>query len=230
MEKMEAVDRKKSYELKRLGLVRVAAIHALVCVSNLYDYAKRNSGPLRSTVGTVEGAVTAVAGPVYEKFKGVPIDVLVFVDQKVDGASHKFDKHAPLAAKKIMCLVHELIEIASQKTQKLVQEAQGGGLRGAFHYSAAELKQLLLNQSAKVWLKLNKVPPLHMMAEVAIPTAAHWSKKYNRTVRKMSRKGYSVFGYLPLVPLAEIRRAFKQGEAPKKEGKITVHESSSESD
>ncbi|KAK4793198.1 hypothetical protein SAY86_023633 [Trapa natans] len=148
---MEVEDRRKSYELKRLGFVRVVAIHALVCVSNLYDYAKRNSGPLRSTVGVVEGAVTAVAGPVYEKFKGVPFDALVFIDQKLDGASHKFDEHAPLTAKKIMCLAHDMIEIISQKTQKLVQEARDGGTGGAIHYVAAELKQLLLIQSMNVW-------------------------------------------------------------------------------
>ncbi|KAM2157195.1 hypothetical protein ACFX1R_042794 [Malus domestica] len=74
----------KEKELKHLGFLRVAAIQTLVCVSNLYDYAKQNSGPLRSTVGTVEGEVTAVVGPVYRKFKGVPDDVLTFLNAKVD--------------------------------------------------------------------------------------------------------------------------------------------------
>ena len=73
----------KNEELKHLGFVRVAAIQTLVVVSNLYEYAKQNSGPLRSTVGTVEGAVTSVLGPVYSKLKDVPDDVLVFVDNKV---------------------------------------------------------------------------------------------------------------------------------------------------
>lgn len=73
----------KNQELKHLGFVRVAAIQALFCMSNLYDYAKQNSGPLRSMVGTVEGAVTTVVGPVYEKFKDVPDDLLSFADKKV---------------------------------------------------------------------------------------------------------------------------------------------------
>ncbi|KAB2635687.1 REF/SRPP-like protein [Pyrus ussuriensis x Pyrus communis] len=77
----------KEKELKHLRLLRVAAIQTLVFVSSLYDYAKQNSGPLRSTVGTVEGAVTAVIGPVYRKFKGVPDDVLAFLDTKVDEAT-----------------------------------------------------------------------------------------------------------------------------------------------
>lgn len=76
----------KEKELKRLGFLRVTAIQTLVCVSSLYGYAKQNSGPLRSTVGAVEGAVTAVVGPVYQKFKGVPDDVLAFLDTKVSSS------------------------------------------------------------------------------------------------------------------------------------------------
>lgn len=80
---MEVENRKKGYELKHLGFARLAAINALFCISNLYHCAKRNSGPLRSTVGTVESAVAAVVGPVYEKFKGVPDYLLLFLDEKV---------------------------------------------------------------------------------------------------------------------------------------------------
>lgn len=69
--------------LKHLGFVRIAAIQALVCVSNLYDCAKRNLGPLRSTVGAVEDAATSVISPIYDKFKDVPDHLLVFLDKKV---------------------------------------------------------------------------------------------------------------------------------------------------
>ena len=55
-------------ELKHLGFVKIAA--------NLYEPANQNSGPLRSAVGMVEGSG-------YEKFKGVPNDLLVFVNNKV---------------------------------------------------------------------------------------------------------------------------------------------------
>lgn len=70
-------------ELKHLGFVRVAAINTIMCLSNLYDYAKQNSGPLRSAVETVEGAVTTVVTPVYNKFKRVPDHLLVFLDEQV---------------------------------------------------------------------------------------------------------------------------------------------------
>lgn len=63
--------------------MKIAAIHTYVFISYLYESAKKNSGPLRSVVETVEGTVTTVVGPAYNKFKDVPDDVLVFVDNKV---------------------------------------------------------------------------------------------------------------------------------------------------
>lgn len=70
-----------------LRVLRMAAIHMLMCLLNLYEYAKKNLGPLRSTVGTVERALITVVGPVCQKFKGVPDDFLAFLDTKVNNKS-----------------------------------------------------------------------------------------------------------------------------------------------
>ena len=72
--------------LKYLQFVQVAAIHTIVCFSNLYLYAKDKSGPLKPGVETVEGTVKSVVGPVYDKFHDVPIEVLKYVDRKVSGS------------------------------------------------------------------------------------------------------------------------------------------------
>lgn len=74
---------RQNLELKHLGFVRIAVIQTIVCVTNLYDYAKQNSGPLRSAVESVESAVNTVVAPAYEKLRIAPDDVLVFLDEKV---------------------------------------------------------------------------------------------------------------------------------------------------
>lgn len=84
---METEKNSKELGLNHLGFVRVAAIQVLVTLSNLYDYAKQNSGPLKPTIGKVEGAVTAVVTPVYNKFKDVPDTLLLFLDHKVTPVS-----------------------------------------------------------------------------------------------------------------------------------------------
>ena len=69
--------------MKYLGLVHAAALHAVVCFSNLYCYAKDKAGPLKPGLETVEGTVKTVVGPVYQRFHGVPFELLKFVDRKV---------------------------------------------------------------------------------------------------------------------------------------------------
>lgn len=70
-------------ELKYLGFVRMVAINIMMCVLDLYECAKQKSGPLKSTLQTMENAVTAATGPVYEKYKGVPDVAVGFLDKKV---------------------------------------------------------------------------------------------------------------------------------------------------
>ncbi|KAJ1407351.1 Rubber elongation factor [Sesbania bispinosa] len=185
------VESKSRQELKHLGFVKIAAIQAFVCVSNLYQYAEQNSGPLRSAVGTVEGTVTTVLGPLYDRIKGVPHDLLVFVDNKVDEATHKFDEHAPPLVKQVASQAKGLIQEVTHKAEKVVSEAKSGGARGAAQYVATESKQFVLIGSVKLWVGLNHYPPFHAVAEMAVPTAAHWSGKYNQVVKDMTGKGFA---------------------------------------
>ena len=211
-EERDMENKKSEEELKHLGFVKIAAMKALVCVSNLYGFAKQNSGLLRSAVGTVEDTVTTVLGPVYHKFNAVPNHILLFVDNKVDEAAHKFDEHAPSLAKQVASQVTCLVQEVTHKAEKVVSEAQSGGARAAANYVATESKQIVLFGSVKLWTGLNHYPPFHAVAEMAVPTAAHWSEKYNNVVKGTSEKGFAVFGYLPLIPIDEIATAFKQGE------------------
>ncbi|GMJ13289.1 LD-associated protein 1, small rubber particle protein [Hibiscus trionum] len=228
METMDKVEfENKNLGLKHLNFVRVAAIHALVCVSNLYDYSKRNSGPLRSTVDNVESAVTTVVGPVYQKFKDVPDHLLGFIDNKVDEASHKLDAHVPESAKQVASQAHDLVQKATQKAQKLVDEARTNGPRGALHYAAAEYKNFLVVNSTKLWVKLNHNSTFNSVAEKVVPKAAELLEKYNGLVKEMSGKGYPAFGYLPLIPVDELGKAVKKAES---KGKAREDDRKSDSD
>ncbi|XP_010531607.1 PREDICTED: REF/SRPP-like protein At1g67360 [Tarenaya hassleriana] len=223
-------NKEKELELRHLGFVRIAAIQALVCVSNLYDYAKQNSGPLKSAVVTVESAVTSVVTPVYDKFKDVPDTLLLFLDNKVDEASHKFDKHAPPLAKQVVSQANVLIHRAAEKAQNLFREAQTGGAKAAFSYAAMEYKNFLVINSVRAWTKLNQYKPIHKVSDKALPIAAHLSEKYNRIVKDMSQKGYPIIGYLPLVPVEDISKAYKEEDAAPKKGDADAKNSCSDSD
>lgn len=197
---------KKGGELKLLGFVRAAAITTLVWLSNVYDYAKHNSGPLKTAVATVEGAVTATIAPLYHQFEAVPPQLLSFLDRKIDEITIKFEERAsPVAGQ-----VHSIVNKATQTAQELLHQAQVGGPSAAARYAASEAKELVLTGTVVVWTKLDRIAPFHAMA---VPTAAHWSERYNRLVTNMSRRGYAVFCYLPLLPVDDIAKAFKQAES-----------------
>ncbi|KAG5521838.1 hypothetical protein RHGRI_034163 [Rhododendron griersonianum] len=215
---MDSNRMEKDRELKRLGFVRIYAINTLVFVSNLYDYAKNNSGSLKSAVGTVENAVTAVVGPVYDKFKGVPDDLLVFLDDKVDEAAIKFDERAPPYAKQAVSKAQTMVHKASEVAQTLVQEAQAGGPFAAAHYTGVLFMQFFWSVMVRFWFLTNQVPLLREVAQMAAPTMAHGSEKYNETVKDLSAKGYTLFSVFPHIPIDDLAKVYKKIEAEKEKG------------
>ncbi|KAK4488759.1 hypothetical protein RD792_004544 [Penstemon davidsonii] len=217
-------------QLKHLGFVRILTINAVVLASNLYYYAKQNSGPLKSTVGTVENAVTSVVGPVYEKVKGLPVDLLVFLDNKVDEATHKFDESAPPSLKNAVSKAKLVAKRASDIAQDLFSEAKVSGPVAVIFHIGTISKHVAVSQLAVVWYKVNQYPTLHSVSDIAIPTAAHLSEKYNKLVKDLSAKGYSFFNYVPLVPVEELGKAYKQVEAAASKKEDTDSSSGSDSD
>lgn len=208
---------KRNQELKHLGFVNIVAINALICVTNLYEYAKQKSELFRSGARAVEGNVTTVVAPVCEKFKDVSYDLLVFFDRKVDEAANKFDKNAPPLAKQVVSQASCMVQKASELTQSLVSEARTGGVTAATNYAVSKYKEFMLDQGVKIWYKLNQVTPFQMVVQMVVPTAAYWSDKYNAVVIDMKQKGYTVFSYVPLMPLDKIAKVFQQGEGGKED-------------
>jgi hypothetical protein len=70
--------------------VRIAAARAVVCLVALYGLAKSRAGTHRPKVDTVESVVGRVVGPVYVRFRGTPLVLLVFLDRKVRCRSPSF--------------------------------------------------------------------------------------------------------------------------------------------
>lgn len=116
-------------------------------------------------------------------------------------------------AKKVATLANVLIHKAAEKTQSFVKEARTGGPKAAFVYAATEYKHLVVITSVKVWAKLNQYKPIHAVGDKALPVVAHYSTLYNDLVTDMSQMGYPVVGYLPLVPVDDIVKAYEKEDA-----------------
>ncbi|XP_031491175.1 stress-related protein-like [Nymphaea colorata] len=202
--------------LKHLGFFRVAAIRALACVSALYGQAKENSGPLRSGVEAVEGTVKMVVGPVYQRLKGVPDDLLCFVDKKVDETVTKLNVFVPPPVKQVSSEAYGAAQKVPQVAKSFVSKAHQDGVVVASKSFYTEYEPAAVEYMVKVYHALYSLPLFPHLAEVVIPTAAHWSEKYNRTVVHMTASHYPFCSYLPLVPIEKISKTF-EGKKKKKE-------------
>ncbi|KAL4556275.1 hypothetical protein LXL04_038922 [Taraxacum kok-saghyz] len=187
--------------LKYLQFVQVALLHAVVYASRVYGYAKDNSGPLKPGVETIEGTLKTVVGPAYDKFYDVPVEVLKFVDRKVDESVTIFDSRVPPLLKEVKTA--GMMETASglAKTAYTKIEPAAKGLYVKYEPVAEQY-------AASAWHSLNQLPLFLKVAKVVVPTAAYYSEKYNQTVQQSAEKGYKVSSYLPLVPTERIAKVF----------------------
>lgn len=63
--------------------------------------------------------------------------------------------------------------------------------------------------AVSIWKSLNKLPVFPQLAQIVVPTATHWSEKYNGAVRYGREKDYTIASYLPPVPTERLGKVFR---------------------
>ncbi|WKA02768.1 hypothetical protein VitviT2T_020922 [Vitis vinifera] len=215
--------KEEEQRLKYLEFVQVATLHAVLCFSSLYEYAKERSGPLKPGVQTVEGTVKTVVAPVYDKFHGVPIELLRFIDRKVDESVSKFGKQVPPVVKQVSSQAVAAAQKAPSVARAVTSEVQRSGIvdtasglaKSAYTKCEPAAKDLYTkyepvaqHYAVSAWHSLNRLPLFPQVVQVVVPTAAYCSERYNQTVLSTAEKGYKVSTYLPLVPTEKITKVF----------------------
>ncbi|KAI4301393.1 hypothetical protein L6164_034676 [Bauhinia variegata] len=211
--------------LKYLDFIQGATTYFVVSFSSLYEYAKENSGPLRPGVQTVEGTVKTVIGPVYEKFRDVPLELLKFVDRKVDESVTEVERHLPSLLKQASRQAFTAVHKAPGVARNVVSEIRRNGVVDAAKnitknvYTKCEptAKELYSKYepvteqyAVSAWRTLNRLPLFPQVADILIPTAAFWSEKYNQAVSYMAEKDYPVATHLPSIPTERIAKVFEE--------------------
>ncbi|XP_024964460.1 REF/SRPP-like protein At3g05500 isoform X2 [Cynara cardunculus var. scolymus] len=205
--------------LKYLEFVQVAVLHTVVYASRVYGYAKDNSGPLKPSVETLEGTLKTVVGPAYDKLHDVPVEVLKFVDQKVEESVSKLDNRVQPILKQVSTKTKSLSTVANEVKNSSMVDTASGLAKTAYTKLEPTAKGLYTKYepvaeiyAASAWGSLNQLPLFAKVAKVVVPTAAYCSDKYNQTVQQTAEKGYKVSSYLPLVPTEKIARVFSPSE------------------
>lgn len=212
-------------QLKYLQFVQVATIQAAVHFVHLYGYAKERSGPLKSGVETIEGTVKTVVGPVVDKYHDVPIELLKFVDRKVDESLAGIDRRVPPSIKQVSSNAVSAAQKAPAVARSISSDVQRTGVvntasgmaKSVYTKYEPAAKEIYSKYEPKAeqcavsaWRKLNQLPLFPKVANVALPAAAYCTEKYNQTVVTTASKGYRVSSYLPLVPTEKIAKVFSE--------------------
>lgn len=193
-------------QLKYLEFVQFATIQAVMRAAILYAYAKDRSGPLKPGVETVEEAVKTVVAPVYDKFHLVPVELLKYVDRKVDESVSELDRHVPTNFKKVSSQARSVV---SEVRRAGVVDTASGFAKTVFDKYEPKAEECAVS----AWKRLNQLPLFPRVANVVLPKAAYCTEKYNEAVALSAQKGYRVSAYLPLVPTEKIAKVFTPASA-----------------
>ncbi|PIM98204.1 hypothetical protein CDL12_29318 [Handroanthus impetiginosus] len=217
----QLAENQEEQRLKYFEFVQVAALHTLLYAAKLYSYAKEKSGPLKPGVDTVEGTVKTVVGPVYDKYHGVPNEVLKFVDRKVDESMTKVQSRVPPTLKQVSSQALETAQKAPAVARSVISEVKNTGVVGTasglarsvytkYEPAAKDLcskyEPVAEQYAVSAWRSLNQLPLFPQVAQAVAPTASYCSEKYNQTVQQAAQKGYKVASHLPLVPTERIAK------------------------
>jgi hypothetical protein len=193
--------------LKYLSLVHVLALEALGCLGALYSLAKDSSGPLKPSVDNVEGTVKTVVGPVYQKIEGKPLELLQFLDSKVDETLALLNEMLPPLLKEKSSQAYDVAKQAPDAARAVVADVQNQGLyeTAASYYQRYEPAAEQLTYSA--WQKLLTVPLVPQAVHLAAPAAKLGAQSYNNLATVLKDKQLPLADFIPLVPIERIKEA-----------------------
>lgn len=135
---------------------------------------------------------------------------------QVDHSLSELDRHVP-----------SLVKQASSQARAVAWEVHRAGMVDAaksiaktmytkYEPTAKELyckyEPVAERYAVSAWHALNLLPLFPRAAEVAVPTAAYWSEKYNLVVSQTAERGYTAASYLPLIPIEKIAKVFQEDD------------------
>ncbi|XP_039029671.1 REF/SRPP-like protein At3g05500, partial [Hibiscus syriacus] len=172
---------------------------------------------LKPGVETFKGTVKSVVRPVYDQYHGVPVELLKFVDTKLDESVTKLDRRVQPVIKQVSSEAILAAKKAPEVAHSVASDVRQAPCRGGKHglricksvyaeyepttkepYAKCESKAEQCAVSA--WRRLSELPLFPHVASVVVPTAAYCTDKYNRMVVGGAEKGYKVASsYLPFL-------------------------------
>ncbi|GJY49762.1 REF/SRPP-like protein [Tanacetum coccineum] len=181
----QALDTTKSV----VGSIPLVGNVAQSLITNPTDLANQAMDTTKSMVGGIP-----LVGNVAQSLITNPTDIA----NQVVNATNTLVKDNPV------------LEAVNSAAQNIVKEAQSTGAKAALQSAYMSFKLAGIPVIAQLWYDANKTYPIiNKLSEFILPVTEYLSAWYNKAVTYMDGKGYGLFGYLPSVPIDEMKAAYK---------------------
>ncbi|GKD04447.1 REF/SRPP-like protein [Tanacetum coccineum] len=181
----QALDTTKSV----VGSIPLVGNVAQSLITNPTDLANQAMDTTKSMVGGIP-----LVGNVAQSLITNPTDIA----NQVVNATNTLVKDNPV------------LEAVNSAAQNIVKEAQSTGTKAALQSAYMSFKLAGIPVIAQLWYEANKTYPIiNKLSEFILPVTEYLSEWYNKVVTYMDGKGYGLFGYLPSVPIDEMKAAYK---------------------
>jgi iron uptake system EfeUOB component EfeO/EfeM len=211
---MAEVNKSQEPNLKYLGLVHALVLQATAYLAQLYAYAKESSGPLKPGVDNVEGTVKTVVGPVYQKIEGKPLEILQYVDSKVDETLAYVDGVMPQYVKETSYKALDVAKQAPDAARAVVADVQSQGLYETASSYYERYEPVAEQFTYAAWQKILTVPYMPQVVHTAAPAAKFGAQQYNNIASVLKGRNVPLSAYIPLVPIERIEEASRNTPAP----------------
>ncbi|KAI3515996.1 hypothetical protein L1887_14903 [Cichorium endivia] len=160
-------------------------------------------------IDNVSDAANQVAEKTRSLVGGIPLlgNVLGGISQTVtnttEAAQEVIDRTTSLVTD------NPITQAVNTAADQMMQEAQSAGKKAALKSVYASLSLLLVPLIAELWYKANTKEWFSKLADMILPLIEKLCNWYNDMLETMEDKGYSFFGYLPTIPIIEMKAAYK---------------------
>lgn len=180
-----------SASLKYLGFLPVAILKVTTYIAAFYEFAKDSSGPLKPSVDSVEGTVKTVVGPVCQKIEGKPLELLVFIDRKLDDIFHFVDGVLPPTVKEASSKAYGAII-------STVAEVQKDGICSTTRSYVDKYEPVVESYGIKAYKKAITFP----LVPQAVVVTRYGAVKINQIIVSLKENGLPLASYLPMLPVS----------------------------
>jgi hypothetical protein len=192
-------------ELKQLGFLYVVTVKMLEYAATSYAYVKDRATPLKEKFGVAEGYVNSVLSPYSPVVQQKSVDLLIFVDRKVDFIVNNFERLVPSQVKEVYGLAQKSPAVAKELFH-VIQEKGVGTTASEYitKYQPVAEAHLL-----KLWKQLNSLPGFPLMVSLLIPIILHMAMVYNMSLSFGKGLPIPLLEKVPELPLDKIENILK---------------------